>query len=415
MRHLINVFVLVVTFTASAFAQSWTAPRTWVAAETVTASIMNTHVRDNLSVLRAGGFAVTSQATGDLLCASSSTQFARLDGSHAVGQLLASNGAGACPVFTASPSVTSISLGTNPAAAGAVRLANNQAIAARNLTNTGDVSIVYVDNSQNAVRFSGDGFPSTFGASVYINDTHPNANATTGLTINQGTADDELFSGKSSDVAHLMTSVTEEDTFVLGKKYSAGAGGVLWRGLREDAAAAAWGIYGSITGAGDTTKTTTSQAIVEIDGTERSGGTITTASANANLFRVSTNGTAKFIVDTEGEYHSDGGAGTTFDAFDDPMLALTWEATTSRKPHMLDLMTAHSPYTKDDLVAAGIVAADGPNGERGMVNQSALTRLAVGGLWQLRLQIQEQAIQIRQLSERLATVEQAPAQVVVAR
>lgn len=30
---------------------AWTAPRTWVAAETVTASLMNTHVRDNLKAI----------------------------------------------------------------------------------------------------------------------------------------------------------------------------------------------------------------------------------------------------------------------------------------------------------------------------------------------------------------------------
>ena len=30
----------------------WTTPRTWVAAETVSASIMNTHVRDNLNLLK---------------------------------------------------------------------------------------------------------------------------------------------------------------------------------------------------------------------------------------------------------------------------------------------------------------------------------------------------------------------------
>ena len=30
---------------------AWTAPRTWVVAEIVTASVMNTHVRDNLLAL----------------------------------------------------------------------------------------------------------------------------------------------------------------------------------------------------------------------------------------------------------------------------------------------------------------------------------------------------------------------------
>lgn len=32
---------------------AWTAPRTWVTGETVTAALMNTHVRDNLTALKA--------------------------------------------------------------------------------------------------------------------------------------------------------------------------------------------------------------------------------------------------------------------------------------------------------------------------------------------------------------------------
>lgn len=41
---------------------AWTTPRTWVAGETVTAAIMNTHVRDNLNWLdtRIGGRAATN-------------------------------------------------------------------------------------------------------------------------------------------------------------------------------------------------------------------------------------------------------------------------------------------------------------------------------------------------------------------
>lgn len=33
---------------------TWTTPRTWVAGETVTAAIMNAHVRDNLNALKNG-------------------------------------------------------------------------------------------------------------------------------------------------------------------------------------------------------------------------------------------------------------------------------------------------------------------------------------------------------------------------
>lgn len=57
---------------------AWTVPRTWVAAETVTAALGNVHWRDNFTALRAGGIVVASQAAGDFLFASSSTQIGRL-------------------------------------------------------------------------------------------------------------------------------------------------------------------------------------------------------------------------------------------------------------------------------------------------------------------------------------------------
>ena len=57
---------------------AWTAPRTWVTDELVTAAMMNAHIRDNETELRAGGVAIASQAAQDFLYASSVTQLARL-------------------------------------------------------------------------------------------------------------------------------------------------------------------------------------------------------------------------------------------------------------------------------------------------------------------------------------------------
>lgn len=56
----------------------WSTPRVWATAELVTAANMNTYISEDLSVLRAGGIAIASQAAGDFLFASSSTQLARL-------------------------------------------------------------------------------------------------------------------------------------------------------------------------------------------------------------------------------------------------------------------------------------------------------------------------------------------------
>ena len=70
-------------------------------------------MRDNLDNLRAGNIAVTSQAIGDLICASSTTAFARL-AAVATGQILVSNGTGSCPVY----STTLVVSGAGPHAIG---------------------------------------------------------------------------------------------------------------------------------------------------------------------------------------------------------------------------------------------------------------------------------------------------------
>ncbi len=54
--------------------QSWTSPRTWVTGELVTASIMNTHIRDNLN--ETSPALVTTE--GDILVASGANALARL-------------------------------------------------------------------------------------------------------------------------------------------------------------------------------------------------------------------------------------------------------------------------------------------------------------------------------------------------
>lgn len=70
----------------------WTLPRTWVANEIVTAAQLNTHVRDNLTMVRAGGVAMTSQIDWDFIYAANATQFGRA----------APTGPGQIPIFVAS-------------------------------------------------------------------------------------------------------------------------------------------------------------------------------------------------------------------------------------------------------------------------------------------------------------------------
>lgn len=75
---------------------SWTAPRTWVTGEIVTASLLNTHLRDNLLAS-----AVAQMTTaGDLAYASGANAVSRLAIGSA-GSVLTVNGGGTAPQWSA--------------------------------------------------------------------------------------------------------------------------------------------------------------------------------------------------------------------------------------------------------------------------------------------------------------------------
>lgn len=63
---------------------AWTTPSTVVADQLMTAAMWNEQIRDNDTVLRAGGIAIASQATGDLVTALDSTTWTRVAASNGV-------------------------------------------------------------------------------------------------------------------------------------------------------------------------------------------------------------------------------------------------------------------------------------------------------------------------------------------
>jgi hypothetical protein len=89
---------------------AWSTPSALSTGTLVTAATWNQDVKDNAIALRAGAVAVTSQAIGDILYASSTTQFARV-AAVAAGQVLASAGTGTVPAYSATPALTSVDMG----------------------------------------------------------------------------------------------------------------------------------------------------------------------------------------------------------------------------------------------------------------------------------------------------------------
>ena len=105
-----------------------------------------------------------AQAAGDMLYASSTTVLRRL----AIATGVVGVAAG-IPAWTMEPALTSIALGTNPAAAGAVRIPNAVNISARNAANSADIPIVQV-TAGNVIQISPNGYDMQFsgaaGASI---------------------------------------------------------------------------------------------------------------------------------------------------------------------------------------------------------------------------------------------------------
>jgi len=187
----------------------------------------------------------------------------------------------------------------------------------------------------------------------------------------------------TGDIAHGMTSVIA-NTAAYGAliKYSATSGGVDLRGFGE-------GYVGAcISGRATLVTTGTNTAPVVIDGAIKSGTGIA-ALTGGNLLTINNYGASRVIVKHNGDIYSDSTAGVLlFDDHDDAALlrALSYELNPAAviRNRFDDFVTYH----RGDLEAAGIV-------EGTMVNQTALTRLLTGAIWQLHSRIAE-------LEERLA-------------
>ncbi len=223
---------------------------------------------------------------------------------------------------------------------------------------------------------------------LFLNDTS-NANMTAGLTINQGAADDEVLSFKSSDIAHGVTGAAETDTY--GKFRKANAGGGL------QAAGYSSGNVGIELDATcptpDSTRSTSAVGRVMIIGHDVSGASTANAEADSNLLVIAS-GTAsatRHIFDSDGDYHYDGAAPANYDSWDDCALLRTLDLT-FRGPDLIEsAWDKFVNYNRNDLVRAGILS------EGGFVNLTKHTRLLNGGMWQLFTRVKELEARLLQL------------------
>ena len=90
---------------------AYNAPTTRTTGDLITAVMWNADIVANEIAINAGAIALTSQAVGDIIIATSASQLGRV-ADVATGQVLVSGGVTTAPAYSASPSLTSLTLST---------------------------------------------------------------------------------------------------------------------------------------------------------------------------------------------------------------------------------------------------------------------------------------------------------------
>ncbi len=256
-----------------------------------------------------------------------------------------------------------------------------------NLTNTR-----FIFDAEGTIHSIGASYTDSMGNGLwFINDT-ANTKMTVGLTLNQGTNDNEILALKSStDVDHGMTDLTETDTYGTFTKFFATQGGLVVGGYSEGYVGIE--VQGSA-GLANTTKDTTAVGAVQLDGRVKSIANVASLGANGNIVVVSDNGTARFILDADGDSHQDvGTAWTNFDDYDDSGLLTALSVGVSRHGDPIQERFGHFLHDYRPQLEAARLVTFNEDGHH-FVNMSRLSMLLVGAVRQLsnRLQIAEQRL-----------------------
>ena len=241
-----------------------------------------------------------------------------------------------------------------------------------------------------------------------------NANMTSGITINQGAADDDIFSLKSSDVGHPFThsiyaNSDGADTFFSIKKIETTSGGALVRGFKDSAGAAGYALYlqGLLGEAADTTDTTSSAAVTMFNARVTDGGTEAAAvHDDGNAFGWSTMSTMLMLIKGDGDIHASNvssGAGdmnaVALDNEDDIGLVRTFQRHTHN-----DIGTVMSKWddaikaNEDDLRRVGVLTGDFYSIQR-------MNSLLGGAIWQGHTRQMELQEEVSELKTRLLALE----------
>ena len=200
---------------------------------------------------------------------------------------------------------------------------------------------------------------------IFNSSESSNGNMTVGMTLQQGGHSNEILSFKSTEVAHGMTNITETDTYGNFHKVSGTLGGLSMNAFGEGGQTLSMRLR-VVTGAGDTTDTTSSNAPADFHITKSNGVTAQDMGSTDNLWAVRNNGTARIIVKGDGTVHaSDTSWATALDDMPDALAgrAYNTEMANRQGAGLLGGMEVHAPELVQRMEDAGIVTHAEKEGE----------------------------------------------------
>jgi hypothetical protein len=255
---------------------------------------------------------------------------------------------------------------------------------------------------------------------VYISD-NANANMTTGLTINAGTATNWAFTLRGSNVdtntgsaIPSATNVDDRDFFAISKLNGTEGGAAINVMNDNHANTRAFVIAVSGGQAEDDQTNSSGLGLMDIYLTQHDGsGGVADVTDGGNLLSVRCRtGSAvatRFIVTEDGElFATNATVAALSDSYDDAQLVRALDhakAANGTKGMVKDKWDSFVKYNEQDLVDIGVLGETVENG--GMLSVTALQRLHNGAIWQGYTRQQEMQEKIDTLESRLLAIEGA--------
>ena len=255
----------------------------------------------------------------------------------------------------------------------------------------------------------------TSAGAVYINET-ANTDMTIGLTINQGTNDDEILALKGSEVGHPATAVAEADTYGAFKKSNANGGGLHIMGFSEPTGTSnnnrtllLTGVGGN--GTGDASHTVFTAGVVTIDARKTDGSTGTALVADTEAAIVLTNyDHARMVLLGDGDLHITNTTLTALDGEDDNQLVRAMQRASSSGG--VRASKHDNPfYNYDKLLELGLAGEADENGTFLYPLQKRL-HAHEGAMWQtyctmldMSEKVETLQLQLNEANDKLARLE----------